>query len=106
MTPYDVADYLVAASSAGVVGNSAYAGVQNLVTWMREKVGWQAAEPLPHGLTLSPADLAAMAALFGAAQQEWSPGPVASVTATQTVRAGRDITGPVINDARTVQQQK
>jgi hypothetical protein len=101
-----VGDYLVAASSAGVVGQSAYAGVQNLVTWMREKVGWHTAEPLPPGLTLSPADLAALGALFAAAQVEWMPGPVTSVTATQTVRAGRDITGPVINDARTVQQQK
>lgn len=104
MTPYDVADYLVAASSAGVVGNSAYAGVQNLVTWMREKVGWRGAEPLPVGVTLSPGDLAALTALFDAAQQEWQPGHSATVTATQIVRAGRDISGPVINEAKANQK--
>lgn len=106
MSLYEVADYLVAASTAGVVGDSAYAGVQNLVTWMREKVGWRAADPLPVGLTLSAADFAALKALFDLAQREWTPGAAASVTATQTVHAGRDISGPVINAAGTIQRQQ
>ena len=105
MTPYEVAEYLAAASASGVVGNAAYAGVQGLAVWMRDRLSWRSSEPLPADVVLSDDELSVLSVLFEAAKREWTPGSVNTVNATQNVRAGRDITAPVTNDVRTIQNR-
>jgi hypothetical protein len=104
LTPYEVAEYLAAASAAGIVGDSAYAGVQGLVAWMRKRFSWSAARPLDPDLALTDGERRELAALYDGARAEWQRAQVTSVNATQTVRAGRDINAPIINEARTIQR--
>ncbi len=99
MTAYEVAEYLSAASAGGIVGNAAYAGVQGLAAWMRDRLTWRPDVPLSADLVLTVDELAVLSVLFDAAKREWLPGQVSSINATQNVRAGRDISAPVTNVA-------
>lgn len=95
----EVVQYLAAASSAGIVGNTAYARVQRLSNWMRERLGWTPTTPIPPGATLSEDQLQLLQFMFEDALKEWKPSQANQVTANQVVQAGRDITGHVTNQA-------
>lgn len=98
MLALEAAEFLAAASAAGVIGNESYACVRALAGWMSSRLGWRDGVAL-EGVVLAEPDEAALAELLAEAREEWQPVAPVQVTATQNVSAGGDINAPVVNQA-------